>query len=58
MKKNRIIAGIWFAVIILIIVAMIAYVIYAAKNNPYFGTKNEATKEIVSFFTLRYRGVA
>lgn len=50
MKKNRIIAAIWMSLIALIIVAMVSYVIYADKNNPYFGNKTEqSTTNVVAF---------
>lgn len=42
MRKNRIIAAIWFAVIFLIIASMVGYVIYAAIENPYFVSKDAA----------------
>lgn len=35
MKKNRLIATIWITFICLIIIAMIAYIIYANQNSPY-----------------------
>ncbi|MDE7264587.1 MAG: hypothetical protein K2N64_08005 [Anaeroplasmataceae bacterium] len=37
MKKNRVVIAIWLSIIAVLILAMIIYVIYAVKNNPYFG---------------------
>ncbi len=37
MKKNRILITLWLSIITIILLTMIIYVIYAAKNNPYFG---------------------
>lgn len=51
MKKNRIMITLWLSLIFIILLAMIVYIIYAAKNNPYFGT-NEALESL--FFEVTY----
>lgn len=38
MRKNRIIATIWISVIVLIVIVIIGYIIYASIYNPYFKT--------------------
>lgn len=53
MKKNRIIITIWLSVIMLILLAMIIYVIFATKNNPYFGNNASNHLSWIEILMLR-----